>query len=341
MAYFEQRKTKAGITRVRAQVRMSGYPTVDATFTKKREAQAWAAKVETEMRAGKYDHNAIANHKFMSDAIDKYIDEVLPVKSTKQRYISQQLSQLIWWKVKIGGYLLAHVTPGVISAELSSMRKTKSAGTANRYLAALSHLFTKICKDWSWLQENPIHKIEKMKEPRGRVRFLSPSEREKLFKTCQESQCVDLFPIVLVAISTGARKAEILDLGWENYDTQRHQIAVLETKNDERRTLYLRGRAMEVFWALYEKAGKPEAGRIFPHDIDKYFREAVRAAGIKDFRFHDLRHTCASYLAMNGTSLVAIAELLGHKTLNMVKRYAHLSESHTAAQIEEMNKLFN
>ena len=77
-------------------------------------------------------------------------------------------------------------------------------------------------------------------------------------------------------------------------------------------------------------------------DIRKHWYDAVEAAGIEDFRFHDLRHSAASYLAMNGATLAEIAEVLGHKTLQMVKRYAHLSDQHTAAVVERMNKaIFN
>ena len=71
--------------------------------------------------------------------------------------------------------------------------------------------------------------------------------------------------------------------------------------------------------------------------VDEAWKYAVKRAELVDFRFHDLRHTCASYLAMNGASLMEIAEVLGHKTLAMVKRYAHLSEAHTAGVVARMN----
>jgi len=72
--------------------------------------------------------------------------------------------------------------------------------------------------------------------------------------------------------------------------------------------------------------------------ITKAWLTAIEKAGIDNFHFHDLRHSCASYLAMNGASLAEIAEVLGHKTLQMVKRYAHLSEQHTLGVVERMNK---
>ncbi|MDA0780658.1 MAG: site-specific integrase [Rickettsiales bacterium] len=345
MADFEKKILVSGRAVYRARVRIKGYPVASATFDKKRDAVAWAAKIETEIREGRYDKNSAAKKYTMADAIDRYINDVLPIKSKKTRYISQQKGQLLWWRARIGAYTLINITPAVVTKERDLLRRRVASATANRYLAALSHVMTKAYKEWDWITENPMKKATKFKEPRGRVRFLNESERDALLIACRQSSCKYLHLIVLIAISTGARKGEILNLRWEDYDCMRRQIVVQETKNDERRTLYLRGRAAEHFKGLYVSLKQPKEGWVFasrnkgqPIEIDLYWRAAVKQAKLKDFRFHDLRHTAASYLAMNGTSLAAIAELLGHKTLNMVKRYAHLSESHSAEQIEAMNK---
>jgi len=131
------------------------------------------------------------------------------------------------------------------------------------------------------------------------------------------------------------------------------RVALLEvTKNGERRVLPLHGLALDL---LKDRAkvrkldtdllfpGRPrreEPGKLIykPVDLRTPFETALRAAGVEDFRWHDLRHSCASYLAMNGASLAEIAEVLGHKTLSMVKRYAHLSEAHTSAVVSRMNR---
>lgn len=345
MATFETRLTKDGKKKIKASIRLSGFPVERKTFEKKRDAVAWASKIETQMREGKFDKNAAAKKHTMADAINRYLADVLPFKSKKKRYLIQQKSQLIWWRSKIGDYTLINSTPAVITQQRDLLRKYYAAGTVNRYMAAISHVMTKCHQEWDWIVENPMKKSKKLKEPRGRVRFLSDSERDSLFAACQKSKCKELYLIVLIAISTGPRKSEILNLKWNDYDCMRRQITIQETKNDERRTIYLRGRANEYFKSHYVCNNQPKNGLVFPSrnkgqalEIDVSFRKAVKEAGLKDFRFHDLRHTAASYLAMNGTSLAAIAELLGHKTLNMVKRYAHLSEAHSAEQIEAMNR---
>jgi len=119
------------------------------------------------------------------------------------------------------------------------------------------------------------------------------------------------------------------------------------TKNDERRALSLAGPARTLLRAR-SKVRRIDTDLVFPHpttrrpfDYAKLFKAAVASAGIKNFRFHDLRHTAASYLAMNGATTPEIAAVLGHKTLAMVKRYAHLSDQHVAGVVERMtDKVF-
>jgi integrase len=176
------------------------------------------------------------------------------------------------------------------------------------------------------------------------VRFLDDAERERLLTACRESASPDLYPAVLLALSTGARQQEIIGLRWPQVDLARRMATLHETKNGERRVLPLAGPALDL---LRERAKvrRIDSDLVFPGrtdptkpvDLRTPFETALKRAGIADFHWHDLRHTAASYLAMNGASLAEIAEILGHKTLAMVKRYAHLSEAHTASVVEKMN----
>ena len=149
-----------------------------------------------------------------------------------------------------------------------------------------------------------------------------------------------------------------MHLTWDDVDLNRGRITLNETKNDERRTVPLVGHALEIIKA-HAKVRQLEKKNLFPSrgprsyrakqappstkpmDLRAPWKTALNMATIEDFRFHDLRHSAASYLAMNGASLPEIAEVLGHKTLQMVQRYAHLSESHTAKVVASMNaKIF-
>jgi len=211
-------------------------------------------------------------------------------------------------------------------------------------VTALGHVFTVAVNEWEWMEQNPVRKVSKYKEPRGRVRFLSDDEREKLLEACKESDNRFLYTVVVLALSTGARKMELLELKWQDVDLTRKSIILHETKNDDRRVLPLQGYALSLILEC-SKIRKLHCPYVFPSDkkcqpidIRTAWENALKRAEIEDFRFHDLRHSAASYLAMNGASLAEIAEVLGHKTLQMVKRYAHLSEAHTAKVVQSMNE---
>ena len=136
----------------------------------------------------------------------------------------------------------------------------------------------------------------------------------------------------------------MLTLRWSDVDLQRRMLTFQQTKNGETRSVPLTGNGLAVL-TQHAKVRRLSTSLVFPDrtgtrplGIRGAFDNAVERAGIVDFHFHDLRHSFASYLAMNGASLLEIAEVLGHKTLAMVKRYAHLSEAHTRGVVERMNR---
>ena len=187
-------------------------------------------------------------------------------------------------------------------------------------------------------------RVRKPKEPRGRVRFLSDDERTRLLAACKEHNNPALYAIVVLALSTGARQGEILNLTWKDVSVSRGMIVLQETKNDERRAIPLQGHALEIVKEM-RTVRRIDTDLLFPSrqdpdkplNIQNIWRAALEKVAIEDFKFHDLRHSAASYLAMSGASLAEIADVLGHKTLQMVKRYAHLSEQHTVGVVARMN----
>ncbi len=198
-------------------------------------------------------------------------------------------------------------------------------------------------EEWEWIAHHPMSKITRPKEPRGRVRFLSPEEREQLLQACSESASPLLLPIVVLALSTGMRQNEILGLTWQDVDLERGRALLHETKNGERRVITIAGRALKLLQELAAKRDPahcllfPGTDGVSPIRMRSAWDTAVRRAGLVDFRFHDLRHSAASYLAMSQATPSEIADVLGHKTLQMVKRYAHLSEAHTSSLVARMN----
>ncbi len=352
MATIEKRLSTDGSVSFRAKVRLKGRPAQSATFERLTDAKKWVQDTESAIREGRYFKTAEAKKHTVKELIERYEKEILP---RKPKSIVDQKIQLNWWKDNIGAYLLSDITPSLITeyrgkllsepSKRGGLKRTDA--TANRYCAVLSHCFTVAFKEWEWMQENPMLRIKKLKEPRGRVRFLSDEERERLLTVCKESQSPFLYLLVVLAISTGARKMELCSLNWEDVDLKRGMIILHDTKNGERRALPLVGIAKDLMKEHFKNRNEntnrvfPAKNLIDPIDIRTPFETALIKAEIKDFRWHDLRHSCASYLAMNGATLAEIAGVLGHKTLSMVKRYSHISEAHTAKVVERMNsKIF-
>ena len=263
----------------------------------------------------------------------------------------QQARQLAWWRSRLGARLLSDLSSSILAEQRDILvagtdrnpPKPRNPATANRYLAALSHVFSTAVREYGWMEENPLHRVSKGKESRGRDRFLSDDERERLLSACRASSNPDLYPAVFLSLATGARRMEILGLRWPQVDLNRGVITLLDTKNGECRVLPVGSQLKEL---LKERAKVRRIGSdwVFPGrsanrpaQMRHAWDEALKAAEIEDFRWHDLRHTTASYLAMNNATLMEIAAVLGHKTLAMVKRYAHFSKPHTAAVVEKMN----
>lgn len=363
MASIEERCDSRGKTTYRVKVRLKGHPLQTASFDRKTDAKRWASATESAIREGRHFKSTESKRHTLSDLITRYMREVLPGKSIATQ--KAQGPHLEWWRKKIGDRLLADITPSLLSEHKAilatepisspvrrgipttntpAVSRFRGPATIIRYMAALSHPFTIAVKEWGWIEHNPMERVSKPKEPSGRVRYLSKEELNRLLCACKESTNSDLYAATLLALSTGARRMEVMGLRWRQVDLTRHVITLEVTKNGERRALPLAGPALGVMEAR-AKARRSDTDLVFPSsfnpskpvDLTEPFRTALAAANITDFRWHDLRHTAASYLAMNGASLAEIAEILGHKTLQMVKRYAHLSTEHVHKVVSRMN----
>jgi len=187
-----------------------------------------------------------------------------------------------------------------------------------------------------------------LKEPRGRTRYLTDEERERLLAASKDSINPHLYMAVVLALSTGARQQEIWGLRWSEVNLDRGLITFTETKNDEFRSVPLEGHGRELLLE-HSKRRRKDSDLVFPlkknpevrHDFRNPWDKALVVAEVENFRWHDLRHSSASYLAMNGVPMLTIAEILGHKTLSMVQRYTHLSTEHLSEAISGIDsKMF-
>jgi len=225
----------------------------------------------------------------------------------------------------------------VIGKHKPGKPKTVAAATVNRELATLKTMFNKAVV-WKKLKENTAKTIQFLKEPNGRMRFLEEEEITKVLNNSDKK----MRPILVLALNTGMRRGEILGLKWHDIDFKRDIITLLDTKNGEKREVYMNE---QVKTALIRVRKNPVSPYIFCdkdgkpfYDIRKSFWTVLRKSGIKDFHFHDLRHTFASHLVMSGVDLNTVRELMGHKDIRMTLRYSHLSPSYKRSAIDLLGK---
>lgn len=353
MATIRQRRAKDGTARFTVRIRVKGSPEQSATFRRRTDARKWARQIEAAITEGRHVSSTEARRRTLGEMLDRYVLEVLPEKKGSGSSRHAIANQYEFWRAELGDRLLSEITPSVIAECRDKIKRTpgrygrpRGPATTNRYLAALSHCFTIASREWEWVSDNPVKRVRRLKEPRGRVRYLSDDERARLLEACRKSGSAFLYDLVVIALCTGAREGEILGLRWPDISLDRRAAVLKNTKNSEIRAVPLAGPAYEIFRER-SRIRRIDTDLVFPSanmlgkdtrptKIRNPWMAALKAAEIEDFRFHDLRHSCASYLAMNGATTHEIAEVLGHKTLAMVKRYAHLSESHTSRVLGSM-----
>ncbi|MBL0919364.1 MAG: site-specific integrase [Hydrogenophaga sp.] len=275
-----------------------------------------------------------------------------------------RVQRLTWWKTQIGSLELQTIGDDQIHAAVEALSQQRSrywAGkdadgaaifkarkkplapaTLNRYVASIGAVFT-----WSikrriapkgWI--HPCRAVERRPERNEQTRFLSDDERERLLQAVKATSWPRLYLLVLMALTTGARKGELQGLHWAEVDLERGLAHVGRSKNGD-------PKALPLVPAVVQELRRFQAGPsslVFPssrrpdqpYAFEPIWKDALRVARVKNFRFHDLRHTCASMLAQNGATLLEIGDLLGHRQLQVTKRYSHLAITHKAALVNRV-----
>lgn len=213
-----------------------------------------------------------------------------------------------------------------------------SAHSVQKELNVLKHLL-RLAVEWEVIPINPALGIRSPRVPAGRVRYLQPAELELVLGACPRW----LVPVVVLAVSTGMRRSEILGLRPFDVDLGVSRLMLPVTKNGERRIVYLNGSARDALADVVAAfKGTADDRRLLfpdltPDQVSIAFRRVLRKVGINDFRFHDLRHTAASWLRMSGADIHTVATVLGHRDLRMAMRYAHLSPDHLATAVARLD----
>lgn len=330
MATFNKRRNGDGSTSWDAMVRVVGYPAIGKSFRSKLAAELWAARTE-DARRGRTPSST------RGMTLGHLLDEALP------RLVNPTTAIFAYWRGELGDVQLAKITPEQIAvhrdrllgADCHGYRhktiKPRTTATVRNYLIELSRLFNLAVKELRVMESNPCARVTKPRTSTEIVRWLSDDERTALLAACKTSDSPDLYPFVLFALTTGARKGEIERLEWPQVDLKRRWATFPRTKNGDARGVPL----TTFLCALFESRPRTPMA-VFPVDITKAWHTAVARAGIANFRFHDLRHSCASALVQNGANLAEVATLLGHKGLQMTLRYSHVGNAGTSRLVDRV-----
>jgi integrase len=270
---------------------------------------------------------------------DYLCDRARSTRYQLQRFLAQVLRDL-------GDLPLSELTPDALRELKRRLSATRKPGTVHKYLSRLDTVLKIAVEDYEWLAVNPMKKVKRPTASAGVVRYLDAQELPRLLDAARHSRNKLLYPLVVLALGTGGRRGELLGLRWEEVDIQGGVVYFLRTKTNHSRRVPLLGEARAILGQLAQ-VREPGVPWVFRNPSGARTRvmhtswdKAKQRAGLKDFRFHDLRHTFASYMAMSGASLRDIAEVLGHRNIQQTMMYAHLAHSHVDSVVERMHEAF-
>jgi integrase len=340
-------KTPSGTWK--AVIRKAGFPTTSKTFRTKRDAEDWSRRTEDEMVRGVFIQRGTAERMTVTTALNRYLAEVSPTKRESSAASDVKRSKSLIQA--LGKYSLAALTPEIIAkyrddrlagldrkdANGKAKPKPRSANTVRLDLALLGHMFTVAIKEWGiGLTTNPVQSIRRPAPSAGRERRLSQDEEKRLLIAVDAHSNPMLGWIVRIALQTGMRSSEITTLRLGQVDLERRVVRLVDTKNTQPRTVPLTTIATELFNQAVDNPTRPtETDLIFfgepgkdgqrrAYNFNKVWIKIKEKIGLKDLRFHDLRHEAVSRFVEGGLSDQKVAAISGHKSMQMLRRYTHL-----------------
>ncbi len=332
MASIQKRRNKGGSISFVAWVRVKPFKPVARAFKTRAEAVAWADEHARELREhrSRSDVDPDLTRLTLAQLAREYLDDPEIQALGDYATIAQRLG---WWVAHYGNVRVLRLGAITLRKARDKLRVGRKPGTVNRYLSIL-----RAC--WNWGRATELIPLKlvwpprlMLKEPPGIVRYLSDEELHTLLTAAREHSLV-IYVAILFSIATGVRMSELRRFRWSDIEFERQHVRILLTKNNESRGGYL---PTSVIPALQELKRATVVGLHvlitadgYPVSKDwiEYRWKLIRAhANLKNFRWHDLRHSCASLLAQNGSNLLEIGSVLGHKSPASTKRYAHLVDT--------------
>jgi integrase len=279
----------------------------------KKVAERRYAKTISEIVDGTYHEVTLARKNSFKDMADKYLSEH---GHSRDPYTIKRLMDFFY------GCKISEISTKLISEYRNDRLKVVRPATLYQELALLRRMFSVAIKEWEWVRDNPVSRLSfAVGNKNARDRWLTKEEEQRLLASATNPKW--LRSLLVVALHSGMRQGEILGLKWQDVDFARKLVAVVKSKNGEKRSIPMSETLNETLKSIKVRN---ISGRVFPialRSLRVAFEKALRKAEIEDFHFHDLRHSFATKLVQNGVDLYKLKELLGHKTVSMTARYAH------------------
>ena len=294
------------------------------------------ALAQTEVNIGKGDIFGVQCHEEIDfDALCKmYLENSIGIRQSTRRRYDVSTKNLL---KHFAGRKIKQITTEDVEHYMTVRSQHVEPATINRDIACLKHMFRKAV-EWGYLSHNHLQVIRKLREPPGRTHHLNVDEIQRLLEVCADH----LKPIVMLAVNTGMRKAEILNLKWKDVDFTNKRILISYQKNNEFSSIPMNDTVIDTLKALRrsddcEYVFVGDNGKPYT-DIKRSFKTALIKAGIEDFTFHDLRHCYGSLLAYFGTDARMIQDLMRHKDSRMTARYVHLHDKRRRETVQSLGK---
>jgi len=313
------------------------------SFKKKKDAQAELGKRVSLIAEGRYLDVKKEYKTTLKELADKYKENYKHQASYKtgKRFFIADIRDYFGDDTLLANirYVNIETYRNHLKTKLTRHKKVRTDASINRQMSCLRHMFRKGV-EWELIDKSPFDKGKslQLKENNKRLRFLMDDEITKLLDNCNGH----LYNVVACGLHTGMRKGEILNLKW--FQVRNGFIYLDETKTNESRQIPVND-TLDMMFKRIRKEQHLTSEYVFTYqgkrveDVRGAFNAAVKRANIKDFKFHDLRHTFSSQVLLRGGSLKDIQELLGHKTMTMTLRYAHLTQEHKKRAVNLLNGL--
>ena len=324
MATFRKRTDKW-----QARIQRKGYPDITKSFITKAAASAWSRQIETEIDKGLFNNHFESSKITLEELLNKYLSDITP---NKKGSANETYRINAWLKHPLAKRLINDIKSNDFAEWRDNrLKQGLSPNTVRLDLAVIANLYSVAKFEWG-LESiiNPIQLIKMPKLPNGRSRRLEAFEINKLMTALEST--IEVKSIFQLAIETGMRRSELLNIKWDNVDLINRVIVLEDTKNGDARAVPLSSNATLILSKITESS----SCFVFtskPHSVSQAFRRACIRANLKNLKFHDLRHEATSRLFEKGLNTMEVSSITGHKTLSMLKRYTHLKASDLALKL--------